>query len=64
MCRKGSKRFARVSRSLSLVHRKDVNLAKPLQRAIDKGLANSRVGVVLITSALMRWLLAQGIADK
>jgi hypothetical protein len=36
----------------------------PLLRAIDKGLANSRVGIVLVTPALLRRLPAEGIADK
>lgn len=36
----------------------------PLLRAIDKGLANSRVGIVLVTPALLRRLLAESIADK
>jgi len=43
---------------------KDVGLGVPLLRAIDKGLANSRVGIVLVTPALLRCLPAEGIADK
>lgn len=43
---------------------KDVGLGVPLLRAIDKGLANSRVGIVLVTPALLRRLQAEGIADK
>jgi hypothetical protein len=43
---------------------KDVGLGVPLLRAIDKGLANSRIGVVLVTPALLRRLPAEGIADK
>ncbi len=43
---------------------KDVGLRVPLLRAIDKGLANSRVGIVLVTPALLRRLPAEGIADK
>jgi hypothetical protein len=43
---------------------KDVGLGVPLLRAIDKGLANSRVGIVLVTPALLRRLPAEGIADK
>lgn len=43
---------------------KDVGLGVPLMRAIDKGLANSRVGVVLVTPAMLRRLPAEGIADK
>lgn len=33
-------------------------------RAIDKGLVNSRVGLVLVTPAMLRRLPAEGIADK
>jgi hypothetical protein len=43
---------------------KDVGLGVPLLRAIDKGLANSKVGIVLVTPALLRRLPAEGIADK
>jgi len=43
---------------------KDVVLGMPLLRAIDKGLAKSRVGIVLVTPALLQRLLGEGIADK
>ncbi len=43
---------------------KDVGLGVPLLRTIDKGLANSRVGIVLVTPALLRRLPNEGIADK
>ena len=43
---------------------KDVGLGVPLLRAIDKGLANSRIGIVLVTPALLNRLRAEGIADK
>ena len=43
---------------------KDVGLGVPLLRAIDKGLAKSRIGLVLVTPALLRRLPAEGIADK
>ncbi len=43
---------------------KDVVLGTPLLRAIDKGLANSRIGLVLVTPALLRALPREGIADK
>jgi hypothetical protein len=43
---------------------KDVALGTPLLREIDKGLAKSRVGIVLVTPALLNRLLAEGIADK
>jgi len=35
-----------------------------MMRAIDKGLVNSRVGIVLVTPAMLRRLPAEGIADK
>lgn len=35
-----------------------------MMRAIDKGLANSRIGLVLVTPALLRRLPQEGIADK
>lgn len=43
---------------------KDVGLGVPLMRAIDKGLANSRIGLVLVTPALLQRLPQEGIADK
>src|SRR5437016_10265844 len=43
---------------------KDVGLGVPLLRAIDKGLANSRIGIVLVTPALLRRLRKESIADK
>ena len=43
---------------------KDVLLGSSLLREIDKGLAKSRVGIVLVTPALLRRLLQEGIADK
>jgi hypothetical protein len=43
---------------------KDVGLGEPLMRAIDKGLAASRIGLVLVTPALLRRLPTEGIADK
>lgn len=43
---------------------KDVGLGVPLLRAIDKGLANSRVGLVLVTPSMLQRLPAEGIADK
>lgn len=43
---------------------KDVILGEPLLRAIDKGLAKSRIGIVLVTPALLRRLRAEGIAEK
>jgi hypothetical protein len=42
----------------------DVPLGVPLMRAIDKGLANSRIGIVLVTPALLRRLPNESIADK
>ena len=43
---------------------KDVLLGTTLLREIDKGLAKSRVGIVLVTPALLRRLECEGIADK
>jgi hypothetical protein len=43
---------------------KDVGLGTPLLREIDKGLANSRVGIVLVTPALLRRVQGEGIAEK
>lgn len=43
---------------------KDVLLGSSLLREIDKGLVKSRVGIVLVTPALLRRLQGEGIADK
>lgn len=43
---------------------KDVLLGATLLREIDKGLAKSRVGIVLVTPALLHRLAGEGIADK
>jgi len=43
---------------------KDVTLGTSLLREIDKGLAKPRVGIVLVTPALLRRLQAESIADK
>ena len=43
---------------------KDVALGSSLLREIDKGLAKSRVGIVLVTPALLRRLRGEGIAEK
>ncbi len=43
---------------------KDVPLGTPLLRAIDKGLANSRIGIVLVTPALLQRISSEGIAEK
>jgi hypothetical protein len=54
-----------VSRGVSVwFSEKDVALGTPLLREIDKGLAKSRVGIVLVTPALLRRLQGEGIADK
>ena len=42
----------------------DVAIGTPLLREIDKGLARSRVGIVLVTPALLRRLPAGSIADE
>lgn len=44
---------------------KDVALGTPLLREIDKGLAKSRVGIVLVTPAFLRRVQGEGsISDK
>lgn len=43
---------------------KDVGLGTSLLREIDKGLAKSRVGIVLVTPAFLRRIQGEGIADK
>ena len=43
---------------------KDVSLGTSLLREIDKGLAKSRVGIVLVTPALLSRIQGEGIADK
>ncbi|MDX3914821.1 MAG: toll/interleukin-1 receptor domain-containing protein [Pseudosphingobacterium sp.] len=43
---------------------KDILLGSSLLREIDKGLVKSRVGIVLVTPALLRRLAGEGIADK
>lgn len=43
---------------------KDLGLGIPMMRAIDKGLANSRIGLVLVTPALLNRLPKEGVADK
>lgn len=43
---------------------KDLGLGVPMMRAIDKGLANSRVGLVLVTPAMLVRLPKESVADK
>lgn len=43
---------------------KDVSLGSPLLREIDKGLAKSRVGIVLVTPCFLKRIKGEGIADK
>jgi hypothetical protein len=43
---------------------KDVFLGSSLLREIDKGLVKSRIGIVLVTPALLRRVQGEGIADK
>ena len=43
---------------------KDLGLGVPMMRAIDKGLAASRIGLVLVTPALLARLPKESIADK
>ncbi|SFN44715.1 TIR domain-containing protein [Nitrosospira briensis] len=43
---------------------KDLALGVPMMRALDKGLANSRIGLVLVTPALLARLPKESVADK
>lgn len=43
---------------------KDVLLGSSLLREIDKGLAKSRVGIVLVTPSFLKRIRGEGIADK
>lgn len=43
---------------------KDVTLGSSLLREIDKGLAKSRVGIVLVTPSFLNRIKGEGIADK
>ena len=43
---------------------RDVPLASSLLREIDKGLAKSRIGIVLVTPSFLRRVESEGIADK
>jgi hypothetical protein len=42
----------------------DLPLGVPMMRAIDKGLAASRIGLVLVTPALLERLPQESVADK
>lgn len=42
----------------------NIGLGEPFLRSIDKGLAKSQVGIVLVTPALLKSLPAAGVADK
>lgn len=43
---------------------KDLGLGVPMMRAIDKDLANSRIGLVLVTPAMLERLPKESVADK
>ena len=43
---------------------KDVPLGSPLLREIDKGLANSKIGLVLVTPSFIERVKNEGIAEK
>jgi hypothetical protein len=43
---------------------KDIVLGYPFMREIDRGLAKSRTGLVLVTPALLKRLNSRGISDK
>jgi hypothetical protein len=54
-----------VARNISVwFSENDIGLGEPFLRAIDKGLAKSRIGIVLVTPALLKRLPAAGVADK
>lgn len=54
-----------VARNVSVwFSEKDIDLGEPFLRAIDKGLAKSRIGIVLVTPALLKRLPAAGVSDK
>ncbi|WP_198679034.1 toll/interleukin-1 receptor domain-containing protein [Aliidiomarina haloalkalitolerans] len=40
----------------------DLGLGVPMMRAIDKGLANSRIGLVLVTPAMLKRLPQESVA--
>lgn len=42
----------------------DLGIGVPMMRAIDKGLANSRIGLVLVTPATLERLPKESVADK
>jgi hypothetical protein len=42
----------------------DIRLGVPFLREIDRGLAKSRVGIVLVTPSFLRRIQDEGIADK
>lgn len=43
---------------------KDILLGAPFLREIDKGLAKSRVGIVLVTPSFLKRVQNAGVADK
>lgn len=43
---------------------KDILLGQPFLREIDRGLAKSRTGVVLVTPALLKRVDSRGVSDK
>lgn len=43
---------------------KDIELGVPFVREIDKGLAKSKVGIVLVTPNFLKRIQSEGIADK
>lgn len=43
---------------------KDLGLGVPMMRAIDKGLANSRIGLVLVTPAFLAKLGKESVSER
>ena len=42
----------------------DIRLGMPFLREIDKGLAKSKVGIVLVTPHFLKRIQSEGVADK
>jgi hypothetical protein len=53
-----------VQRRIGLVQREGRRPRQAVIREIDKGLKNSRVGIVLVTPALLKSIEAEGRAEK
>ena len=47
-----------------MCQRKDIILGQPFMREIDKGLAKTRIGLVLITPAFLKRIESGGVSEK